>query len=246
MNNFTATAPIFPNFSKIFQDFTGLVYPEICCGCGGRLNTLEETICLICLYNLPKTFFHQTENNPVAQRLSGRIPFENATALYFFSKSGKVKKLIHQLKYKGNYKVGIKLGEQLGKTLNKLPNWQTVDIAIPIPLHPKRLKQRGYNQSEAIAEGLGTVMDLSVEANLVKRKVNNTSQTKRKDTMSRWENVKGIFSLKDTSNLEGKHFLILDDVITTGSTMEACAMAIREKVPDAKISFATVACADIF
>ena len=230
---------------KIINDLTGLIFPEICCSCGGRLTQHEESICLDCLYNLPKTFFHQIPNNPVSKRMNGRIEFENATALYFFAKSGRVQKLIHQLKYKGKYDIGIKLGEQLGKTLRKENNWLNIDAIVPIPLHPKRLKQRGYNQAEAIAEGLSITMDLPIAKDLVMRKVNNTSQTKKKDNASRWKNVKDIFKVNDP-NARNQHFLLVDDVITTGSTMEACAIAIKKQIPSASFSFATVACADIF
>jgi len=230
---------------RVINDLTGLVFPEICCACGGRLTQHEESICLDCLYNLPKTFFHQNPNNPVSKRMNGRIKFENATSLYFFAKSGRVQKLVHELKYKGKYNVGIKLGEQLGKTLRKEPNWQNIDAIVPIPLHPKRLKQRGYNQAEAIAEGVSITMDLAIATDLVTRRTNNGSQTKKKDNVSRWENVKDIFEVNNP-NARNQHFLLVDDVITTGSTMEACAIAIKEQIPSAIFSFATIACADIF
>lgn len=230
---------------KVFNDITGLVFPEICCSCGGRLTQLEESICLDCLYHLPETYFHQIPNNPVSKRMNGRVEFNNATALYFFTKSGRVKKLVHELKYKGKYDIGIKLGEQLGKTLRKEDNWKNLDAIVPIPLHPKRLKQRGYNQAEAIAEGVAIAMNLPIAKDLVTRKVDNTSQTKKKDNISRWENVKDIFTVQDP-NARNQHFLLVDDVVTTGSTIEACALAIKKQIPSATISFATIACADIF
>lgn len=239
--NIQKTLPL----ARVLNDLTGLVFPEVCCCCEGRLAKQEETICLECLYNLPKTFFHQIRNNPVVKRMHGRIDFENGTALYFFSKTGRVKKLIHKLKYKGKYEVGRELGKQLGKTLSKEANWKAIDAIVPVPLHPKRLKQRGYNQALAIAEGVSLQMAIPIAKDLVIRKVNNSTQTKKKDTTSRWENVKDIFSVTDP-NARNQHFLLVDDVITTGSTIEACALAIKKQIPSARISFATIACADIF
>ena len=246
MKNSFITAPTFVDVNNIFQDLSGLIYPEICSGCGGRLMQQETTICFECLYNLPQTYFHQSKHNPVTQRLSGRIDFEQATAMYFFAKNGKVKDLIHELKYRGKYQVGVVLGEQLGKVLNKQSEWETIDCIVPVPLHPKRLRQRGYNQSLAIVEGIGNKMNVSIETQMVKRVVDNSSQTKKKDTTSRWDNVKDIFKVNRPTSSDYQHFLIVDDVITTGSTVEACAIAIKAAMPTAKISFASVACAEIF
>lgn len=227
------------------NDFIGLIYPNVCYSCGQRLIKTEEVVCLECLHALPRTFFHKDHTNPVSQRFAGRIPFEEAAAIYFFAKKGRLQKLIHLLKYKNKYEVGLRLGQEIGRIIWQEPSWHKADYLIPIPLHPKKIKKRGYNQSMALAEGISDKTDLTVLRNVVGRRIHNVSQTKKTSVQGRWENVKDIFEVKNIQGLTGKHLLIVDDVITTGATMEACAMHLTKNIPNVKISFLAVACAEI-
>lgn len=231
---------------KWVKDFVGLVYPDVCYACGGRLIKTENVICLECLHALPLTYFHKDHTNPVSQRFAGRIPFEEAAAIYFFAKRGRLQKLIHLLKYKSKYEVGLRLGQEVGRVLWQETRWKNVDYIVPIPLHVKKIKTRGYNQAMAIAEGISDKTNVPVLRNAVGRKIHNISQTKTASVQGRWENVKDIFEVRNIKGLAGKHLLIVDDVITTGATMEACAMHLNKSIPDIKISFLAVASAEIF
>jgi ComF family protein len=227
--------------ASFFDGFLSLFYPEVCAACGTGLMRHEKTVCLTCLHTLPKTGYEQIADNPLARIFWGRIPFEAVSATFFFSKQGKVQHLIHELKYKSNKEAGYFLGEQMGESLREAPLFQSVDYLIPVPLHPKRQHQRGYNQSEVIAQGINRTFQVPLSADVLYRTVATSTQT-RKSRQARWENVKQIFALKNSEKLEGKHVLLLDDVITTGSTLEACG-AVLHTIPGIKISVATAACA---
>jgi len=173
------------------------------------------------LFHLPKTNFHNDHNNAVCQLFWGRAEVKMATAFLFFTKSGRVQHLIHQLKYSKKPEIGVYLGKLFGKDLLKSPNFQQIDVIIPVPLHPKRTKVRGYNQSEKIADGLSQTMKIPVDTTSFVRRTNTETQT-RKNRFSRWENVKEVFSVEDENALKNKHILLVDDVITTGATIEGC------------------------
>jgi len=173
------------------------------------------------LFHLPKTNFHNDSNNAVCQLFWGRAEVEMATAFLFFTKSGRVQHLIHQLKYSKKPGIGVYLGKLFGKDLLKSPNFQQIDVIIPVPLHPKRTKVRGYNQSEKISDGLSQTMKIPVDTTSFVRRTNTETQT-RKNRFSRWENVKEVFSVEDENALKNKHILLVDDVITTGATIESC------------------------
>lgn len=226
------------------KDLIGLVYPDICCSCDRRLAQSEDLICLQCLFDLPKTDYPRDTENPIAKRLAGRIPFEQATAMFTFSKKGKIQNMMYHLKYQGRYRIGVLLGELFGAELLTLPHWQSVSAIVPIPLHPKKYKKRGYNQSDAIAEGMSKKMHIPYLPNAIIRNTNTQTQTK-KSKEERWKNVEQIFDIQYPELLENQHVLLLDDVITTGSTMEACA-EIMLKIPGLTISIAGLACADRF
>ena len=163
------------------------------------------------------------------------------TACFFFSKEGKVQHLIHVLKYKGNGEAGVFLGQELGKSIKDAPLFQGIDCLIPVPLHPKREKERGYNQSMMIAQGVSEVTGVPVGANNLVRSVNTATQT-HKSKEERWKNVKDIFEVRHPEQLEGKYVLLIDDVLTTGATLEACALKLAA-IPGIIISCATAACA---
>jgi ComF family protein len=178
----------------------------------------------------------------MARSLWGRVPCEGVAAYLFFRKGSKVQHLLHRLKYKGQHQIGTFLGQLYGQILVEQPPFNTAQLIIPVPLHPKRQRERGYNQSEMFANGLGKAMAIPVSPqNLVR---SNTSETQtRKSRAERWDNVKQIFSVTDPAALEGKHILLVDDVFTTGATIEACATALF-KACNVKISVVTIAYAE--
>ncbi|MBR4146388.1 MAG: ComF family protein [Bacteroidales bacterium] len=219
----------------------GLLYPSVCAACGSSLFKWEKLVCTRCRNLLPKTGYEMNEDNPLARMFYGKVRLKAVTACFFFSKEGKVQHLIHELKYKGNGDAGIFLGQELGKSLKEAPLFQGLDYLIPVPLHPKRERQRGYNQSQMIAQGISEVTGIPVGDKFLFRSVNTATQT-HKTKEERWQNVKDIFAVKHPERLEGKYVLLVDDVLTTGATLEACALTLSA-VPGINISCATAACA---
>jgi ComF family protein len=225
---------------SLFDDFISLFFPKTCYACGNNLFTGERIICTSCLVHLPKTHFHNDPNNPLSKIFWGRVKIESATSLYFFRKGGKVQHLIHQFKYKGHQEIGIYLGELLGRDLEQSNGFSSIDSIIPVPLHEKKIRKRGFNQSEIFAKGLADSMKKELDTTSVIRTVATTTQTK-KSRYKRWENVKEIFVISNVERLSGKHILLVDDVITTGATMEACIQALLQ-APGVRVSVASIAC----
>lgn len=224
---------------NLIDDFLSLLFPRTCFACGNSLFRNEKVICLSCWFHLPKTNFHKDKDNPASRTFWGRVNLEAATAMYYYKKGGKVQHLIHQLKYKGHQEVGTYLGEMYGTDLKQCDVFNSIDIIIPIPLHQKKLKKRGFNQAELFASGLGKSMSVNMDTEIVKRSIGTSTQTK-KSRYKRWENVSEIFVLNKQDKLAGKHVLVVDDVITTGATMEACVQAIQ-RVENVKVSVASIA-----
>lgn len=226
---------------KLFKHIINLFYPRVCAGCGNLLLEGEETVCTTCRFLLPKTGYELNPGNPLAQMFFGQMPFNAVMAEFFFSKSGKVQQLIHGLKYHGSRENGLFLGREIGKSLVQAPDYQGIDVIIPIPLHPKKEKIRGYNQSAVIAEGISQTTDIHVDEKIMFRAIFTATQTimTRED---RWNNVENIFVLKCPERLKNKHVLLVDDVITTGATLMSAGKALMQ-VEGIKISVATVACA---
>lgn len=220
-------------------DFGALLFPLGCSSCGKSLYKGETSICTYCLFRLPKTYFHLTPDNPVAKMFWGRVSIRAATSYYTFNKGGKVQRLIHQLKYKGQTDVGLKLGNMYGHELLKNLDFSSVDIIVPVPLHKKRLKERGYNQSTYFAIGLAETMRLPTNVDVLFRKYESETQTK-KSRFTRWKNVEQLFEMKNEEAIAYKHILLVDDVVTTGATLEACAQALL-KVVGVQVSVATIA-----
>ena len=223
------------------DDFISLLFPRICAACGNSLWKQEETVCLSCEFHLPRTNYHLSLENPVSRLFWGRVNLESAAAYLYFNKGNKVQRLIHQLKYKGRKDIGIYLGRQYGQHLKHSPFFQTVQLIVPVPLHTKKLRIRGYNQSEQIAFGMGETMKVPVDPNALFRKKETETQTK-KSRFRRWQNVAEVFDVPDPVSLEMKHVLVVDDVITTGATLESCIRALSS-VPGIRISVATIAVA---
>jgi len=225
------------------RSFFSLIYPNRCEACGTLLVAGERVLCSTCRYKLPRTCYWLQKGNPVEQMFWGRVPVENACALFFMGKGSKYRKLLHKLKYSNKPQVGVELGSLLGAELLHAPLYQDIDYVIPIPLHTKRLRTRGYNQSEMIADGISQAFGKPTLANVVYRKLYNETQTK-KNREERMKNVENIFAVHadKTALIEGKHLLLVDDVLTTGATLEACIAVILKEV-NCKISVATLASA---
>ena len=177
---------------KLFKHLINLLFPRVCAACGNILLESEDTVCTTCRFLLPKTGYENYPDNPLAQMFYGQMPFNAVMAEFFFSKTGKVQHLIHGLKYHRCRENGIFLGQEIGKTLLKAADYQNIDYIVPIPLHPKKEKIRGYNQSHVIAEGISEIMNIPIAEKCLVRSVFTDTQTK-KSREDRWQNVKDIF-----------------------------------------------------
>jgi ComF family protein len=223
-------------------DFVSLLFPELCAACRESLMANEHLICTACRYNLPYTNFHLQPDNIVAQQFWGKIKLEGAYALFYFTKGGKIQNLMHQFKYKGVKQIGNLLGNIAGEQLVKNKMFNSAELIIPVPLHKKRMLQRGYNQSACFAEGLSEKLNAAVENNNLVRLTATETQT-HKSRFARFENMQEVFTVKNPEKLINKHVLLVDDVITTGSTLEACGVQLL-KIPGLKLSIATIAYAE--
>lgn len=227
--------------NRFITSLLDLFYPSVCAACGTTLFQWEKLVCTHCRSFLPKTGYELHDDNPLARLFYGKVRLKAVTACFFFSKDGKVQSLIHELKYRGNTEAGVFLGQELGKAIKDAPLFQGIDVLIPVPLHPKRERERGYNQSKMIAEGISEVTGIPLGDDFLTRSVNTATQT-HKSKEERWRNVKDIFELRHADRLTGKSVLLVDDVLTTGATLESCALTLSS-VPDIVISCATAACA---
>lgn len=223
----------------VIRSFVGLLYPKLCEACGTMLNVHEEVLCLGCLHNMPFTGYWDSPDNPAERKFWGRVPVEHACALFFFKRDSRYRKLVHSLKYHGKKNVGVALGRMLGERLKASPLYQSIELIIPVPLHPKKQWKRGYNQSEMIARGLSQATGWKVNTTALSRGFYTDTQT-RIARMDRWDNVSDVFRLTHPEVLKGKQVLLVDDVLTTGSTLEACITQLQ-KVEGCKISVATLA-----
>lgn len=229
----------FEFFKKSLSDFISLIYPDLCLGCGKLLVEGENLICFDCIVRMPRTNFHKIENNKVEMIFWGRVKIERASSFFIYQKGSIWQKVLHKIKYKGFKDAGYELGKNYGYELKDSDYFKDIDYIVPVPLHPKKERKRGYNQSLYIAEGLSSSLDKPVEKNNLYRSKYTNTQTK-KGRYERWENVNSIFSIKSKEIYENKHILIVDDVITTGSTLEACANAILQ-CKGSKVSIVTLA-----
>ncbi|RZL50543.1 MAG: ComF family protein [Pedobacter sp.] len=210
---------------RLATDVIGLLFPELCNACGTHLYYGEKEICIKCLHDLPYTDYHLYADNPVAKQLWGRLPNTQAMAMLYFRKGTKVQNLMHSLKYKGKTDVGERFGKLMGEKLKLSDHYQDIDLIIPVPLHLSKQRLRGYNQSEAIADGLAETLDIPVSTMHLWRGKSTDSQTK-KSRYTRFENMQEVFTVKHKEELENLHILLVDDVITTGATLEACGNAL--------------------
>lgn len=226
---------------RLWTDFLWLLYPLRCAACERDLVEGEKAICTHCRYRLPRTHFHHFPGNVVERHFWGKIPLVAAAACFHFSKGERVQRMIHHLKYKQRPDVGVEVGTWYGRDLLQVPAFASIDLIIPVPLHPEKLRLRGYNQAACFAEGLGIGMGKTVLPDGLLKVVATSTQT-RKHRFDRFRNVEHVFQAADPAGLTGRHILLVDDVITTGSTLVSCAETLLE-VPGVRISIVGMAAA---
>lgn len=215
------------HFKDIGDDFLSLFFPRLCIACGAHLVKGEKVLCTGCLLSMARTDFHAKRENTLEKAFWGRCLVERAAAFSVYNRGSRIRKLIHALKYEGRKDTGRMLGELYGSILAESGFMDGIDLIIPVPLHPARQRKRGYNQSECIAEGLSASTHVPMRVNIIRRTGVTGTQT-RSGRYERWENVKGLFQVPDPVPLRERHILLVDDVITTGSTMEACVNALHD------------------
>jgi len=225
----------------MFKNIINLFFPPVCAGCHSFLLSNENVICTLCRHNIPLTNHHLNAENEAFKKFYGRIPVEHASALLYFNKKGIVQELIHNLKYKGQEEIGSVLGTWYAEDLKNLPIIKSVDAIIPVPLHRRKLRERGYNQVTNFGTTLSKGLNVPYNPNLLVRNIYSKTQSK-KTLLNRSDGIDTIFEVAFTEKDHNKHFLLIDDVITTGSTLEACSLALL-KIPGAKISIVCMAMA---
>ena len=212
---------------QYLQNFSELLYPKLCGGCGNHLYENEEVVCVYCRASLPLSGECDFENNASEKLFWGKVSITAAASFLFFQKKSSTQHLLHQLKYQQKENIGEWLGEQFAYSLQSKGRFDAVEIIIPIPLHPSRIKFRGYNQCDAIARGMASVLQIPIVNGVLTRSVATQSQTK-KNRFQRFENMNSVFSLAQASAIKGKNILLLDDVLTTGATLISASQVLQQ------------------
>lgn len=225
-------------FKEIKESLLHVVFPHVCDGCGSDLLNIESRLCIRCLSSLPETNFEIHPNNPVEKDFWGRLPLINAAAHLYFTKESLVQHLMHQLKYKGNKDLGLQLGRLMGNALKNVSRFNKIDALVPLPLYPSKEKKRGYNQATVLCEGIAEILSVPILNKVITRPQQTETQTK-KGRIERWKNMEGKFQLIDPLAIKDKHLLLVDDVVTTGATLEACGNELLN-APNVKLSIATL------
>lgn len=234
---------VFHTTKDYLDGFLNLIYPEHCDICYRELTSQDKNICFICKADLHYTYFEKYKESTKAQEVFwGRLNLEDVYSLLYYEKGNSTQRILHHIKYRNGRNLGIFMGEIVGKKLLEIKSFQTVDAIVPIPLHSKKEFQRGYNQSLLIAQGVQKSFQVPIIDALYRTK-NDESQT-RKSKEERYENVKGKFALKEDKLKNNRHVLVVDDVLTTGATLEFASRAIMEEQKNIKVSIATIAIAD--
>jgi len=231
----------FPSLRQLWAGFTHLLYPELCVACGGDLPSSSTCFCLRCRAKLTPSDMHLVQDNEFIQRLWGRLKIESGAAAYYFTRESPIRMAVHHLKYKNKPEIGLMIGREFGRMLRESDFFKSVDGVIPVPLHPRKERMRGYNQSTVFAQGLSEAMDVPMLGKVLVRRVFTATQTKKR-RMERFENVGEAFAVEKPQTIEGKHLLLVDDVLTTGATLELCGKSILE-VEGTRLSCATIAIA---
>jgi ComF family protein len=235
--------PLYLSFSMVLaKEILGsvkhLFYPHLCSGCGTDILPEENLLCAKCLISLPPTLYAQYACNPIEKIFIGRIPIVAAHSEFYFNKETMIQHLMHQLKYKGNKEIGVYLGSLMANSLLKSNRFTQIDGLIPLPLFPDKERKRGYNQAAVICNGMSEVMNVPVYNNILIRRKFTETQTKKHRT-ERWENVEDSFGIQNEGLAKGKHLLLVDDVVTTGATLEASGRKLLQ-IEGVKLSIATL------
>ena len=229
----------FPKLSSWIDPVFWLYFPKNCPACGRPLRLFGANICSRCSQNLPETHFFEAPNNPIEKIFYGRLPISAGAAAWYFHKNSALQALLFQLKYKSNKEVGLFIGKQMGALLAASERFSSIDALVPVPLHPQALSKRGFNQAALICEGIGQVWHKPVLTGAIARTKHTSTQTKQ-TRAERWDNMENAFTIKDPISINGKHLLIIDDVITTGATIEACGKTLLT-IKDVRVSVAAAA-----
>lgn len=222
---------------EIKNSFLHLLFPHVCTGCGSDILSENNDLCLRCIHSMPETNFELYPNNPVEKLFWGRLPLAGATAQFYFTKESLMQDLMHRFKYKSNKDLGFQLGKIMGEQIRRSGRFEA-DALIPLPLFPAKEKRRGYNQATILCEGMAEAMNIPVLDKIITRPQHTETQTK-KGRIERWKNMEGKFVLTDAAAVKNKHLLLVDDVITTGATLEACGNELL-KAENVKLSVVTL------
>lgn len=231
---------MFASLKALYNSVLHGIFPHHCMGCNTDVLPNNQLLCLPCSQQLPHTHFFQGNTTPLEMQLVARVPLTHVGSAFYYDKTGPVHTLIEAVKYRGNQAAGVYLGKLLGASLLEAAKMQGVTHLVPMPLHPKKQQQRGYNQAYLIAKGIQEIWQKPITEEFVLRSVHTATQTK-KDRISRWQNMQNVFTVPAPEKLYNQHLLLVDDVLTTGATMEACAQAIFAAQPHCQVSIATVA-----
>ena len=227
------------NFQQVMSGFAHLFYPQLCAGCGGEIQNENKILCVRCLHMLPVTSYHLHAGNPVEKIFWGRIPVHAAASHAYFTKNSVIQVLLHALKYRSKKEIGIFFGERIGTEFLNSHRFAQIDAIVPVPLHPHKKRKRGYNQAEIIGEGIKNILQIPILTDILYRSGSTDTQT-NKNRVQRWDNISGKFRITNTERIAGLHLLLVDDVVTTGATLEACANALLQ-ISGTSVSMATVA-----
>lgn len=226
------------HISDIARSFWHLFFPHTCAGCGNDAISDKQLLCLACITELPLTNFHLYAENPVQYIFRGRLPVSYATSYTYFSKGSVLQHLLHEFKYNNRKDIGTWFGRRLGEALIASPHFTTPDALVPVPLFRTRERKRGYNQAQVVCAAMASCLNVPVWENVVIRNSATESQT-RKTRIERWQNIEGKFEARNPAPLEGKHLLLVDDIVTTGATLESCGRALLTAAP-VTLSIATI------
>ncbi len=223
------------SYKELKNSILHILFPHVCDGCGSDIIDEESNLCMKCIAEMPETNFHLHADNPVEKIFWGRLPIISAAAQYYFIKESLMQHLMHQLKYKGNKELGKQLGRLMGYDLQKTRRFNTVNYLVPLPLFPSKEKRRGYNQATILCEGIAEVMNVEILRDAITRTQFTETQT-RKGRIERWQNMEGRFELMKPEKIRNKNILLVDDVITTGATLEACGHELLQASPNLSIA----------